>query len=430
MTGVTNFPVTSALGLLWVVPFLGLLLSIALLPTLAGTHWVRRHAEWTLFWTLSFLLPAAFLRGAGPIGGVLAGTVLHDYLPFILLLTSLYVVTGGIHIAGTPRAEAWLNTTLLFVGIVLAGIVGTLAASLLLVRPLIRINRHRRWRAHLLVFFIVLVANVGGALSPSGNPPLLIGYLEGVPFLWPLEHLFLPTLVLGAGLLVTFFVVDRHLMRCEPRAQADGSTKIRVSGLINLPVLAGIIVAEIAAPEYAADALYVVFAALSLFLTPRHIRRANDFAWGPIAEVAILFAGIFVTLIPAIGAIASGPHGPAAPLFATLMQGGVPDNLMFFTATGVLSAILDNAPTYLIFFDFAGGDAARLTGAAATTLAAISAGAAYFGALTYIGNAPNLVVKSVAEERGVRMPGFFAFTGLAVLIAGPWYALVALLFFR
>ncbi|MGH6979619.1 MAG: sodium:proton antiporter, partial [Stellaceae bacterium] len=172
------------------------------------------------------------------------------------------------------------------------------------------------------------------------------------------------------------------------------------------------------------------FAALSLWLTPAQARRANEFAWGPIAEVAILFAGIFITLTPAIGAIAAGPDWPAAPLFALLMTGGAPNNLLFYAVIGSLSAILDNAPTYLVFFDFAGGDAARLAGDLATTLAAISAGAVYFGGLTYLGNAPNLVVKSLAEAHGVRMPSFFAFTGLAVLLAGPWYALVGVIFFR
>ena len=429
MSGVTTFPVTSALGLLWVVPFLGLLLSIALLPSIASAHWLRRHGEWTLFWALAFLVPAAMTRGAGAVATVLGQTALHEYVPFILLLAALYVVTGGIQIRGTPRTGAGLNTGLLAAGTVLAGVIGTLAASLLLVRPLIRINRHRARRTHLFVFFIVLVSNVGGALSPSGNPPLLIGYLKGVPFLWPLEHLWLPTLVLSAGLLATFFILDHYLLRREPLFVRE-MAKLGVGGVVNIPLLIGVVATVIAAPEYVADALYVVFAGLSLWLTPANARRANDFAWGPIVEVAILFAGIFVTLIPAIGVIAAGPGGPASPLFAALIVDGAPNDLLFYAATGSLSAILDNAPTYLVFFDFAGGDAARLTGALTTTLAAISAGAAYFGALTYLGNAPNLVVKSLAEAHGVKMPSFFVFAGLAVLIAGPWYALVALLFFR
>jgi Na+/H+ antiporter NhaD/arsenite permease-like protein len=429
MSGVTNFPVTSALGLLWVLPFLGLLISIALLPTLASAHWLRRFGEWTAFWALAFLVPAAIARGLLPTLTILYGTARHEYLPFILLLAALYVVTGGIHIAGTPRASPAINTALLGLGIVLAGVIGTLAASLLLVRPLIRINRYRRRRVHLFVFFIVLVANVGGALSPSGNPPLLLGYLEGVPFLWPLDHLWLPTLILSAGLLASFFVLDSYLRRGDPDS-ATVVAKLRVSGTINLLLLGGIVATVVAAPDLAADALYILIALLSLWLTPGCVRRDNDFSWEPIGEVAILFAGIFITLIPAIGTIASGAQGPAAPLFAALIVNHAPDNLLFYVATGLLSAFLDNAPTYLVFFDFAGGDAVRMTGAMAPALAAISAGAVYFGALTYLGNAPNLIVKSLAEANGVRMPGFFAYMGLAVLIAGPWYALIAILFFR
>ncbi|HEX4077834.1 MAG TPA: sodium:proton antiporter [Rhizomicrobium sp.] len=427
MSAVTQFPIVTTLGLVWALPFAGLLLSIALLPTVAAGHWLRRHGEWTAFWALALLVPAAIIRGAAPTGAMLGMTALHVYLPFILLLGALYIVTGGIHIAGTPRGGAGVNTALLALGTVLAGIVGTMGAALLLVRPLIRINRHRRRRAHLFVFFIVLVGNVGGALSPLGNPPLLLGYLAGVPFLWPLQHLWAPTLVLSAGLLATFYVLDRSF---QGGAGPETVATLHLSGLVNLPLLAALIATVVLAPEYVADALYVAIAGLSLWLTPAAARRGNQFAWAPIAEIAILFAGIFITLIPVLGLIATGTHGPAAPLVTALMRGGAPNNLLFYGATGILSGFLDNAPTYLLFFDFAGGDAARLTGTLASTLAAISAGAMYFGALSYIGNAPNLMVKSLAEASGVRMPGFFAYTGLACLIAGPWYVLVAVLFFR
>jgi Na+/H+ antiporter NhaD/arsenite permease-like protein len=429
MSGVTNFPVTSALGLLWVAPFLGLLLSVALLPTLASAHWLRRYGAWIAFWALSFLVPAAIVRGPMPTLTILSGTALYEYLPFILLLASLYVVTGGIHIAGTPRGGPAINTAILALGTVLAGIIGTLAAALLLVRPLIRINRGRRRRAHLFVFYIVLVANVGGALSPSGNPPLLLGYLEGVPFLWPLEHLWLPTLILCLGTLASFFLLDRYLSGSDD-IRPDEVATLSVSGTVNLPLLAGIVVTVILAPELVADFLYVAIALVSWWLTPSRVRHANAFDWEPIGEVAILFAGIFATLIPVIGLIATGLHGPAAPLVRALSANGTPNNLLFFAATGLLSAFLDNAPTYLVFFNFAGGGVAPLTGPLASTLAAISAGAVYFGALSYIGNAPNLIVKSLAEKHGVRMPGFFAYTGLAVLVAGPWYVLIGLLFFR
>jgi Na+/H+ antiporter NhaD/arsenite permease-like protein len=431
MFGVTQFPVTGALGLLWLLPFVGLLLSIALVPMVAADHWLEHNAKWTAFWALAFLVPAAIVRGIEPAAQALVATARHEYVPFILLLGALYVVTGGIHISGTPRGSPAVNTALLALGTVLAGIIGTLAAALLLIRPLIRANRGRRRRVHLFIFYVVLVANVGGALSPLGNPPLLLGYLEGVPLLWPLQHLWRPTLILGGALLVTFYVIDRYLIRRDAKdGFAAEVAKLGIAGHINVVLLAGTIATLVLAADYVADPLYVAIALLSLRLTPKRIRDANEFTWEPIGEIAVLFAGIFVTLIPVIGLIAAGARGPAAPLLAALIVDGVPNNLLFYGATGLLSAFVDNAPTYLVFFDFAGGDAARLTTEAAPTLAAVTAGAAYFGALTYIGSAPNLMVKSLAESDGVPMPGFFAYTGLTALIAGPWLVLIALIFFR
>jgi Na+/H+ antiporter NhaD/arsenite permease-like protein len=431
MFDVTHFPIAGAFGLLWVLPFVGLLLSIALVPTVAADHWLEHNAKWTAFWALAFLVPAAIARGLAPTAAVLLGTLRHEYLPFILLLGALYIVTGGIHISGTLRGGPAVNTGLLALGTILAGAIGTMAASLLLIRPLIRANRGRQRRVHLFVFYIVLVANVGGALSPLGNPPLLLGYLEGVPFLWPLEHLWAPTLILGVALLVTFYLIDLYLLRRHrDRVPPREAAALGISGRVNLLLLPCVIATVVLASDWIADVLYIVIAVASLWLTPRSGRAANEFGWEPIEEVAVLFAGIFVTLIPVIGLIAAGANGPAAPLVNALIADGVPNNLLFYGATGLLSAFLDNAPTYLLFFDFAGGDPARLTTEAAPTLAAITAGAAYFGALSYIGSAPNLMVRSLAESDGVTMPGFFAFTGLAVLISGPWLVLIAVIFFR
>jgi Na+/H+ antiporter NhaD/arsenite permease-like protein len=451
MPGATEFHVATDWALLWGLPFVGLLLTIAILPMVAGKHWPRHYPKWAAIWTAAFLLPAIVLHGPGAIIATLVATELHEYLPFILLLFALYVVTGGIHISGSPRPSAALNTGILAAGTLLAGVIGTIGAPLLLIRPLMRINRGRRNQAHLYAFFIPLVANIGGALSPLGNPPLLVGYLAGVPFLWPLKHLWAPTLVLSAGLLVTFFVVDGLMMRRPqppPREVVEESAKFGVQGRINfvflLLVIATVLIddfwptAPILHPdgvpwnvaELAGDLLYVVWALLSLAATPTRARELNDFDWEPIVEVAILFAAIFITLIPVIGIIAAGAHGPLAPLVHALMGDGKPDNLLFYGATGILSGFLDNTPTYLVFFHFAGGNPAVLTTTLAVTLGAISAAASYFGAISYLGNAPNLMVKSMAEAHGVRMPSFFAYTGFAILITGPWLALVALLFFR
>jgi Na+/H+ antiporter NhaD/arsenite permease-like protein len=451
MPGVTEFHVASALGLLWAVPFVGLLFSIAILPIVSAGHWSRNFPRWATFWTVAFLLPAVIARGGGPVGVVALGTLLHEYLPFILLLFALFVVTGGIHIGGSPRPSPALNTGILAIGTLLAGVIGTIGAPLLLIRPLMRINRGRRRQLHLYAFFIPLVANIGGALSPLGNPPLLVGYLAGVPFFWPLEHLWQPTLLVAGGLLATFYVVDRLAMRGQPpdaRAALEAAAKFGIQGKVNLLllplVIATVLMSEFwpAAPtvhpatvpwnvaNIAADLLYAILALVSIVATPRRARELNDFDWEPIIEVGILFAAIFITLIPVIGLIAAGLHGPLAPLVRDLVADGRPDNVLFYAATGLLSGFLDNTPTYLVFFNFAGGDPATLTTKLAVTLAAISAGASYFGALSYLGNAPNLMVKSMAKSHGVPMPSFFVYTGLATLITAPWFALVALLFFR
>ncbi|MGH6989160.1 MAG: sodium:proton antiporter [Stellaceae bacterium] len=441
---------SGAWALLWGVPFVGLLLTIAFMPMVARTHWHRHYPKWVAIWTAAFLLPAAVAHGIGPMTAMVLGTVLHEYLPFILLLFALYVVTGGIHISGSPRPSPALNTGILAAGTLLASVIGTIGAPLLLVRPLMRINRGRRSQVHLYAFFIPLVANIGGALSPLGNPPLLVGYLAGVPFLWPLQHLWAPTLVLTAGLLVTFFFVDSLMMRRHqppPRETTQETAKFGIQGKINFLFLVLVVATVLmndfwpTAPtihpdgvpwniaEAVGDLLYLAWALLSLAVAPARARELNDFNWEPIVEVAILFAAIFITLIPVIGIIAAGVHGPVAPLVHALISDGHPNNLLFYVATGLLSGFLDNTPTYLVFFHFAGGDPAVLTTSLAVTLGAISAAASYFGAISYLGNAPNLMVKSMAEAHGVRMPSFFVYTGFAILITGPWFALVALLFF-
>jgi Na+/H+ antiporter NhaD/arsenite permease-like protein len=437
MSGVTSFSAHGGAALLWAAPFIGLILSLAAIPLAAPAHWHRHYPKWAALWVLAFVVPAAVVRGAAPVFILIDHVALEEYLPFVLLLGALYVATGGIHVAGAPPGRPAINTALIAFGTVLASAIGTMGAALLLVRPLLRMNRHRARRGHLALFFILLVANIGGALSPLGDPPLLLGYLMGVPFFWPLRQLLVPTAILAAGLLATFYLVDRYAHRRDRNPRETGLAEIGafgVQGLVNVPILAGVVatlfVSGVWRGGLVPDALYLVLAALSLAMTPRAARRANDFTWEPMREVAILFAAIFVTLIPVAGLIASGEAGPLAGLFAGLAPGGAPDNLRYFAATGILSAFLDNAPTYLVFFDLAGGDAARFTGALAPTLAAISAGAVYFGALSYIGNAPNLMVKALAEAEGVAMPSFFAYTGLAGLIALPWFALVAVLFFR
>ena len=350
---------------LWAVPFLGLLLTIACAPLLAARQWHRHYPIWTALWSLAFLVPATGLDRPGMVFEVVLETVLLHYLPFILLLGALYTV-AGLRVTGVPHGGPAVNTALLAIGGVLASFVGTTGAAMLMIRPLIRANRHRRHGAHIIIFLILLVANVGGALTPLGNPPIFLGFLAGVPLLWPLTHLWAPTLLVAGGLLASFYALDLHFARRARRADPavlPEIEKLGLEGAVNLPLLALIIVAVLLRAFWAApralgvfhlrwdaaaivgDILLVAAALLSLALTPRETRRRNEFDWEPMIEVAILFAGIFITIIPVMAMIAAGPAGPAAPLFDRLMSGGVPNDPLFYWATGLLSAVLDNAPT-------------------------------------------------------------------------------------
>jgi len=436
-------------GLPWTVPFIGLLLTIAAAPIVLRHHWERHYWLFAIGWALAYLGPNAFAHGAdGTVRQVLE-VAIEEYLPFMLLLGTLFIVTGGISISGTLRGSAIANTGILAFGTMIASIVGTPGAALLLLRPLLRANLHRRKATHVFVFYIFLVANIGGSLSPLGDPPLFLGYLNGVPFFWPTLHLALPTLTLAGGMLATFYALDRYLQRRSDAQVLDAvveAARLGIAGRINLVLLAAVIGVALlrvfwqtdsgidvmgthwTVVEIASNLLLAAIAVLSLALTPRGVRQANDFVWSPFIEVAVLFAAIFVTLLPVMQIVEAGPNGPAGALFAGMMAQGVPDNSMFYRVTGGLSAFLDNAPTYLVFFGLAGGDPARLIGPLAPTLVAISAGACYFGGFSYIGNAPNLMVKSIVERHGVPMPGFFGYIGWAAVYLLPWLLVIEVLF--
>ena len=352
--------------------------------------------------------------------------MLAEYMSFIILLFSLYTVAGGLLITGHLGGRPWSNAGVLAFGTLMASVVGTTGAAMILVRPLIRANAARAHNVHVVVFFIVLVANIGGALSPLGDPPLFVGFLRGVDFFWPARHLWRETLLAAALVLALFVALDLWFARAE--AAPARAEKIGLHGLVNVPLIAAIIGAillsaawqpgielnvygtHVALQNLARDGALIVIALASLWLTPNEHRAANDFTWEPIREVAKLFAGIFVCIIPVLAMLEAGRHGPFAGLLAAVTaHDGSPHELAYFWLTGLLSAFLDNAPTYLVFFQLAGGDAAELMGKLAPTLAAISMGAVYMGALTYIGNAPNFMVAAIANERGVKMPSFFAY---------------------
>ena len=443
-----------ALSPLWVIPFAGILLSIAVAPVTAPSFWHHHFGKASAFWALAFIVPFALHFGPEVALREVVHTLLTEYGPFIVLLFALFTVSGGIHIRGNLHGTPALNTGLLALGTLLASVMGTTGAAMLLVRPLLRANDNRRHRAHVVVFFIFLVGNIGGALTPLGDPPLFLGFLKGVDFFWTTRAMLWPTLMASAILLAMFYVLDRWLWSQDDEARAPAydptpDSPIRIDGGVNFLLLAAILACVLASglwkPGLTAivygttlelqnvlrDAALLGIAWASWRLTPAAVRRAHHFTWGPIVEVAKLFAGIFLTIIPAIAMLRAGDGGAFAPV-VSLVTGadGRPDDRLYFLLTGALSSFLDNAPTYLVFFNLAGGEPAVLMGAQATTLAAISAGAVFMGANTYIGNAPNFMVKAIAESRGVRMPSFFGFLGWALLALTPIYVLMVMIFFR
>ncbi|OUL99962.1 sodium:proton antiporter [Variovorax sp. JS1663] len=441
-----------ALSPWWGLPFAGILLSIALLPLLAPSFWHHHDGKVSAAWALAFLLPFAAIHGIGLAGMQLVHALLAEYIPFILLLTALFVVAGGIHIRGNLHGSPGLNTAILAIGAALASLMGTTGASMLLIRPLIRANDNRRHRVHVIVFFIFIVSNVGGSLTPLGDPPLFLGFLKGVDFFWTARHIALDTLFIVGILLALFYALDRRYYRKEgvlPIDPTPDSRGLRFEGAANFWLLGGIVGlvlmsgiwkspirfdilgTEVGLPGLVRDLGLVGITLLSLKITAPQVHADNQFSWAPMAEVAKLFAGIFLTIIPVIAMLRAGAQGPfGAIVSAVTRPDGQPDPAMYFWATGVLSSFLDNAPTYLVFFNTAGGDAQALMGPQAATLAAISAGAVFMGANTYIGNAPNLMVKAIAESRGVRMPSFFGYMMWSGAILVPLFILSTFIFFR
>ena len=433
------------LSLLWGIPFAGLLLSLALWPLFAAHFWHDHYGKITAAWGLAFLLPFTIAFGPGESLHQVVHALTLEYLPFVILLFSLYTIAGGIAVRGTLQGTPTLNTGMLALGSLLASLMGTTGAAMLLIRPLLRANEGRRRKVHIVVFFIILVGNIGGALSPLGDPPLFIGFLKGVDFFWTTRVLALPTLVLASTLLAIFYVLDRHFWRGENVAPPAAYTPLGIDGAFNFALIAGVVgvvlLSGIWKPGIAfdlagtplelqnlvRDIMLVGLALLSITLTPRAVRDANAFQWEPIAEVAKLFAGIFLTIIPVIAMLHAGRSGPLAGIVDLVTDGatGQPRQIMYFWMTGLLSAFLDNAPTYLVFFNLAGGDPGALMYSLQVTLAMISAGAVYFGALTYVGNAPNFMVKAIAEGRGVAMPSFFTYFGYAAAVLLPLFAIIS-----
>ena len=443
----------SQISSLWGVPFAGLLLSIALLPLLVPSFWHHHFGKVTAAWSLAFLLPFAVIYGPGLAGLSFMHALLAEYIPFIFLLTALFTVAGGIHIRGNLHGSPGLNTAILATGAVLASFMGTTGASMLLIRPLIRANDNRAHKVHVVVFFIFIVSNAGGSLTPLGDPPLFLGFLKGVDFFWTARHIFPETLFLVGALLAIFYALDWWFYRQrEEVAPLDPTPDVRrigfdgavnfwllggVAGLVLLsgfwksPVVFNIAGTDVGLPGLVRDVGLVAITLLSLKITSAKIHADNQFAWGPMAEVAKLFAGIFLTIIPVIAMLKAGTSGPfGAVVSAVTRPDGSADPAMYFWTTGVLSSFLDNAPTYLVFFNTAGGDPKALMTTFAATLGAISAGAVFMGANTYIGNAPNLMVKAIAEDRGVKMPSFFGYMLWSGGVLIPLFIIMTFIWFK
>jgi Na+/H+ antiporter NhaD/arsenite permease-like protein len=432
-----------------VLPFVALLLAIAALP-LWKPHWWESHRNKALVAAALSLPFAGWLAWAqGEDGVAVLRHVLLDYVSFLILLAALYVIAGNVYVRGSLAGTPLSNAGLLGIGAVLANLVGTTGASMVLIRPLLRAIRSRRRRAHVIVFFIFVVSNCGGLLTPFADPPLFLGFLKGVPFAWTFGLWREWLLVVGA-LLVLFVLVDSFVLNQEekalPGAQLEAALRhepLGVSGAHNLLFLGGIVLVILGHgagwgnggrpwPHGVQEALMVGLALLSWVTTKPALRAQNRFTFGPIAEVAILFFGIFVTMI--------------APLFLLNARGaelGIQQPWQYFWVAGTLSSFLDNAPTYLAFAATAAGqvgiapEGARYLGdylahgpAAHATLSAIACGAVMMGANTYIGNGPNFMVKAIAEEEGLRMPTFLGYMAWSGAILVPLFVVVTLVFFR
>ena len=436
------------LSILWVIPFAGILLSIAIFPLVAPEYWHHNFGKVSAFWALLFVIPFLFSQG----WQIVLYEVLHvgllEYIPFIILLLALFTISGGVQLTGSLVGTPIINSAIILVGTLLASWMGTTGAAMLLIRPLLRANKERKHKVHIVIFFIFLVANIGGSLTPLGDPPLFLGFLKGVDFFWTTKAMFLPMLFMIISLLIIFYFYDTFQYRKESDLPVPtNNEKISVKGSFNLLLIFGVVCSvllsgfwrpgidftifhvHVELQNLARDILLLILTYLSWTYTSKEIREGNEYTWFPIQEVAKLFVGIFITIIPAIAILKAGKSGALSSIINSVSSDTGPVNYMYFWLTGILSSFLDNAPTYLVFFNTAGGDAQVLMGELSQTLLAISAGAVFMGANTYIGNAPNFMVKSIAESSGIKMPSFFGYFFYSLVILFPLFIVVSLLFF-
>lgn len=438
------------LSLLWVIPFVGILLSIAFMPLLTPHFWHHHYGKVSLFWWFIFFSAFSVKFGISTGSYYLLEVYLLEFIPFITLLLALFTVAGGIQLKGDLAGTPKVNTLMILIGGILASFMGTTGAAMVMIRPVLKANAWRKNRVHIVVFVIFVVANIGGGLTPLGDPPLFLGFLKGIDFFWTMKHMLAPVSFTIGILLAVFYIMDTCYYRKEDNKPVKKTDieKLKLIGIPNMLLIPFIIGAVIISSIDMGTAftlhfvavplssmfqvtLLLVITIISLRVSDPNIRDGNDFSWEPIREVAKLFATIFMTMVTPIAMLKAGADGPMGMVVRGVADsGGNLINSNFFWATGILSSFLDNAPTYLVFFNTAGGNPADLMGIHTGTLLAISAGAVFMGANTYIGNAPNFMTKSIAEESGVAMPSFFGYMfkySIPILI--PVFILVTYVFF-
>lgn len=439
------------------IPFAGLLLSIAIMPLAKPDWWEKHEALAVIVWSLLFIVPSVVVNGAGSTTETVLECLVNDYLTFIVLLFGLFCVAGNITLEGNLAGSPAVNAGFLAIGTLLSSCIGTTGASMLLVRPLIKMNAWRKNKSQIMIFFIFMISNMGGCLTPIGDPPLLMGFMRGVPFFWSL-NLFPVLLFNMVLLLIVFYFIDRRNYRKDIAAGlrpdiSKPGIELKIGGLHNIIFLIVIVCAvilsgvlpglpmfqdaegntlgirifgevELGWPSVIEMVLILVAAFLSFKTTKQEIRTQNHFTWGAIQEVAVLFVGIFITMQPALALLkVMGPNL------------GISQPYQMFWAAGALSSFLDNTPTYLVFLTTAGtlgftsGIVTTVGTISVKVLMAISCGAVFMGANTYIGNAPNFMVKSISDENGIRMPSFFGYMGWSVCILIPVFIIDTFVFF-
>lgn len=428
----------STMGFVWAIPFLFFLGTLALGPTYFHEKWEKYDIHTVFILVLGIFIALSMKFGIQSSYLSVKHTFFHDYVPFIIMMGSLYVVSSGIHITTKGSLKPLHNVIFLFCASFCASVIGTTGASMLLIRPFIALNHNRRNKTYLIVFFIFLVSNIGGSLTPIGDPPLFLGFLNGVKFFWTLEHIFTPMVIITSVLLMIFYFFDKkhYKNRLEDVVNHNEVEKFSIHGTHNfifiLLILLSVIISSINMEKYALprDIALVLITLAAYASTQKNVYHMNRFSFHPLREIALVFLGIFVTLIPITAMLHGGGEGVFSEITGYVNPNGFPDPLKYYLMTGFLSGFLDNAPTYLLFFHMAGGNAESLMTTHGITLMAISMGSVFFGALSYIGNAPNLMVKAIAERAQVTMPSFGGYMVWSFGILAPVLLIFGLIYFR